>query len=62
MQIKEGAITKETGRVTFPPTGRRAAFVMEFRRQEDPNTFSITVNDHPIFSAINLHSALFQSF
>jgi hypothetical protein len=59
MQIKEGALTKENGTVTFPPTGKR---VMEFPRQENPASFSITVNDQPIFSAINLHNLGFQSF
>jgi len=62
MRIMEGALTKQRRTVTFPPTGKRGAIVMEFPRQEDPVTFSITVNDHPIFSATNLHKATFQSF
>jgi hypothetical protein len=62
LHIKEGALTKENGTVTFPPTGKRGAFVMEFPSQENPTTFSITVNDQPIFSAINLRKATFQSF
>jgi hypothetical protein len=62
IHIKEGALAEGKNSIIFPSVGKKGAFVMEFPRQEDPTTFSITVNDHPIFSAINLHSALFQSF
>jgi hypothetical protein len=63
MHIKEGALTKENGSVTFPTTGKRGALVMEFTRREQPrSTFSLTVNRQPLLVAINLHKARFQSF
>jgi hypothetical protein len=45
------------------PTGKSGAFVMEFQRSEIPvPTFSLLVNDQPLFSGVNLRQLRFQSF
>ena len=61
---KEGALEEDgAGSFSFPPYGKRGAFVMEFQRPTAQlPTFSVVANDQPLFSGINLHKATYQSF
>jgi hypothetical protein len=62
IHVKEGALTEGQGSITFPSLGRGGSFVMEFPRQENPTTFSLTISDQPLCSGVNLHKARFQTF
>jgi hypothetical protein len=63
IRAKEGDMAPRSGSVTFPGPGKRGAFVMEFMPlPAETQTFSLTVNDQPILSGINLHHAIFRSF
>jgi hypothetical protein len=64
IRAKEGALREDgAGSFTFPPLGKRGAFVMEFKRGDIPGTtFSLLVNDQPLFSSIDLHRADFRTF
>ena len=63
IRAKEGALAENNGSINFPPAGKRGAFVMEFRRSEIPGpTFSLLVNDQPLFSGVNLRKMRFASF
>jgi hypothetical protein len=63
IRAKEGALTERDGSFSFSPVGKRGAFVMEFPRADNPGmTFSVVVNDQPLFSGIDLRKATFQSF
>jgi hypothetical protein len=63
IRIKEGALEEDgAGSFSLPRVGKRGAFVMEFQRPKQLRTFSLVVNDQPIFSGINLRAARFRSF
>lgn len=62
-RIKEGALTATADSFYFPSLGRRGAFVMDFPPlSPDTQTFSLLVNDAPIFSAINLRTLRHETF
>jgi hypothetical protein len=48
---------------TFPPVGKRGAFIMEFPdRTVLESTFSLVVNDQPVISGVNLRKMKFELF
>jgi hypothetical protein len=57
----DGSVTERNGSVSFPAPGNRGAFVMEFSPPR-ARTFSLTVNDQPVFAGINLHNARYETF
>jgi hypothetical protein len=63
IRVITGALDEDAaGLINFPSIGKRGAFVMEFLRPKQLRTFSIVVNDQPLFSSINLRTARFASF
>jgi hypothetical protein len=61
IHAKEGALTERDGSVSFPAPGSRGAFVMQFAAPT-ARTFSLTINDEPLFSGLNLRTARYETF
>ena len=60
---KEGDMADRSGAVVFPSLGQHGAFIMEFESREKlGSTFSLVVNDLPLFSGVNLRKAAFTPF
>jgi hypothetical protein len=60
---KEGHMADRSGAVTFPGLGKHGAFIMEFESLDKLlPTFSLVVNDQPLFSGVNLRKAAFTPF
>jgi len=63
IRAKEGSVTAWGDSVSFPSKGERGAFVMEYPALDPATqTFSLTVNDEPLFDAVNLRHAEYRSF